>query len=226
MFAVLKKELKSYFYTPIGYIFISLFLVAMSFVFYNYTFSQGNLHFEYVIWDSTVVLTFLIPVITMRMFSEEKKNGTDQLLVTSPKSIITIVFGKFFTATFVTIITCLLMFAYYGILSKFGHVNIVEPLVAMLGFILLSMAFISFGMFASAITEHQVIAAIIPIVFFLLLSFASIQTGLLQFFSLTQMYQKFPQGIISLKEVVGYISFIFLFVFLTIIFLQRRKSVK
>ncbi len=226
MFAVLKKELKSYFYTPIGYIFISLFLVAMSFVFYNYTFSQGSLHFEYVIWDSTVVLTFLIPVITMRMFSEEKKNGTDQLLVTSPKSIITIVFGKFFAATFVTIITCLLMFAYYGILSKFGHVNIVEPLVAMLGFILLSMAFISFGMFASAITEHQVIAAIIPIVFFLLLSFASIQTGLLQFFSLTQMYQKFPQGIISLKEVVGYISFIFLFVFLTIIFLQRRKSVK
>ena len=225
MFAVLKKELKSYFYTPIGYIFISLFLVAMSFVFYNYTFSQGNLHFEYVIWDSTVVLTFLIPVITMRMFSEEKKNGTDQLLVTSPKSIITIVFGKFFAATFVTIITCLLMFAYYGILSKFGHVNIVEPIVAMLGFILL-MAFISFGMFASAITEHQVIAAIIPIVFFLLLSFASIQTGLLQFFSLTQMYQKFPQGIISLKEVVGYISFIFLFVFLTIIFLQRRKSVK
>ena len=223
---LLKKELKSYFYTPIGYIFISLFLVAMSFVFYNYTFSQGNLHFEYVIWDSTVVLTFLIPVITMRMFSEEKKNGTDQLLVTSPKSIITIVFGKFFAATFVTIITCLLMFAYYGILSKFGHVNIVEPLVAMLGFILLSMAFISFGMFASAITEHQVIAAIIPIVFFLLLSFASIQTGLLQFFSLTQMYQKFPQGIISLKEVVGYISFIFLFVFLTIIFLQRRKSVK
>ena len=99
----------------------------MSFVFYNYTFSQGNLHFEYVIWDSTVVLTFLIPVITMRMFSEEKKNGTDQLLVTSPKSIITIVFGKFFAATFVTIITCLLMFAYYGILSKFGHVNIVEP---------------------------------------------------------------------------------------------------
>ena len=117
------------------------------------------------------------------------------------------------------------MFAYYGILSKFGHVNIVEPLVAMLGFILLSMAFISFGMFASAITEHQVIAAIIPIVFFLLLSFASIQTGLLQFFSLTQMYQKFPQGIISLKEVVGYISFIFLFVFFdNYLFTKEEKA--
>lgn len=72
MFAVLKKELKSYFYTPIGYIFISLFLIAMSFVFYNFTFAQGSLHFEYVIYDSTVVLTFLIPVLTMRMFAEEK----------------------------------------------------------------------------------------------------------------------------------------------------------
>lgn len=146
--------------------------------------------------------------------------------MTSPKSVISIVLGKFLAATVVTIIACLLMFIYYGILSKFGHVNIVEPLVAMLGFLLLSMAFISFGMFASAITEHQVIAAIIPIVLFLLLSFLSVQEGIFQLFSLTQMYQKFPQGIISLKEVVGYVSFIFLFVFLTIIILQRRKSVK
>lgn len=226
MFAVLKKELKSYFYTPIGYIFISLFLIAMSFVFYQYTFSQGQLHFEYVIWDSTVVLTFLIPVITMRMFSEEKKSGTDQLLITSPKSIFSIVLGKFLAATAVTIVACLLMFIYYGILSKFGHVNIVEPLVAMLGFLLLSMAFISFGMFASALTEHQVIAAIIPIAFFLMLSFLNIGNGIFQLFSLTEMYQKFPLGIISLKEVVGYLSFIFLFVFLTIIILQRRKSIK
>lgn len=226
MFAVLKKELKSYFYTPIGYIFISLFLVAMSFVFYQFTFTQGSLHFEYVMADSTVVLTFLVPVITMRMFSEEKRSGTDQLLMTSPKSIISIVFGKFLAATVVTIISGLLMFLYYGILSKFGEVSIIEPLVAMLGFLLLSMAFISFGMFISALTEHQIIAAIIPIAFFLMLAILNLPDGLLKLFSLVEMYQKFPLGIISLKEVVGYISFIFLFVFLTIIILQRRKSIK
>lgn len=146
--------------------------------------------------------------------------------MTSPKSIISIVLGKFLAATLVTIITCLLMFIYYGILSKFGNVSIVEPLVAMLGFLLLSMAFISFGMFASALTEHQVIAAIIPIAFFLLISFLNTSEGILKLFSLTEMYQKFPLGIISLREVVGYISFIFLFVFLTIIILQRRKSIK
>lgn len=226
MLAVLKKELKTYFYTPIGYIFIALFLAVVSFVFYNYTFSQGSLHFEYVVWDSTVVLTFLIPVITMRMFAEERKSGTDQLLMTSPKSIISIVFGKFFAATIVALISCLLMFIYYGILSKFGKVSLIEPLVAMLGFMLLSMAYISFGMFASSITENQVIAAVISIGFFLVIQFLTSYEGVIQMFSLTQMYQKFPQGIISLKEVVGYATFIFLFTFLTIIILQRRKSVK
>jgi len=226
MLAVLKKELKSYFYTPIGYIFIALFLAVVSFVFYQYTFSAGSLHFEYVIWDSTVVLTFLIPVITMRMFAEEKKSGTDQLLMTSPKSILSIVFGKFFAATLVTLIACALMFIYYGILTRFGKVSLVEPLVAMLGFMLLSMSYISFGMFASSITENQVIAAVISIGFFLVISFLGSYQGVIGMFSLSEMYQKFPQGIISLKEVVGYATFTFLFTFLTIIVLQRRKSVK
>lgn len=226
MFAVLKKELKSYFYTPIGYVFIALFLVVVSFVFYNYTFVQGSLHFEYVVWDSTVVLAFLIPVVTMRMFAEEKKSGTDQLLMTSPKSIVSIVFGKFLAATVVVLVACLLMFIYYGILSKFGKVNLVEPLVAMLGFMLLSMAYISFGMFASSVTENQVVAAVISIGFFLLIQFTASSAGIFEMFSLVEMYQKFPYGIISLKEVVGYGTFICLFTFLTIIVLQRRKSVK
>lgn len=226
MLAVLKKELKSYFYTPIGYIFISLFLVTTSFVFYNYTFTQGSLHFEYVIWDSTIILIFLVPIITMRMFAEEKKSGTDQLIITSPRSIISIVLGKFLAATLITVISALLMFIYYGILSRFGNVSIVEPLVAILGFMLLSMAYISFGMFTSAITEHQVISAIIPIAFFFILAFVNIDKGIFKLFSLTEMYQKFPQGIISLNETVGYVSFIFLFTSLTIIILQRRKSTK
>ncbi len=226
MLAIIKKELKSYFFTPIGYIFIALFMIVVSFVFYMYTFAQGSLKFEYVVWDSTVVLSFIIPMLTMRMFAEEKKTGTDQLLMTSPKSIINIVLGKFFAATLVTVIGLALLFIYYAILRFFGNVSLVEPLVAMLGFVLLSMAYISFGMFASSITENQVIAAVVSIGFFLIVSFLQNYQGLVEMFSLVQMYQKFPQGIISLKEVVGYISFILLFVLLTIIILQRRKSVK
>ncbi len=226
MLAIIKKELKSYFFTPIGWVFIGLFMAVISFVFYTYTFSSGYLNFEYIIWDSTVVLAFIIPVLTMRMFAEEKKSGTDQLLMTSPKSIFSIVLGKFFAATLVVIIGMLFMFIYYGILRHFGEVSLIEPLVAMLGFLLLSMSYISFGMFVSSITESQVIAAIISIGFFLTLSFLQNYEGFVEIFSLVQMYQKFPQGIISLKEVVGYATFILLFINMTIIILQRRKSVK
>ena len=226
MLAVIKKELKIYFVTPIGYVFIALFLAVVSFVFYTYTFASGYLNFEYIIWDSTVVLAFIIPVLTMRMFAEEKKSGTDQLIMTSPKSIVSIVLGKFFAATLVVVVGLLFMFVYYGILRYFGTVSLVQPLVAMLGFLLLAMAYISFGMFASSITENQVVAAVISIGFFLIISFLQNYQGIVEMFSLVQMYQKFPQGIISLKEVVGYVSFILLFVFLTMIVLQRRKSVK
>ncbi len=226
MFAVIKKELKSYFFTPIGYIFIALFLTVVSFLFYSSIFVSGYLNFEYIIWDSTVVLAFIVPVLTMRTFAEEKKSGTDQLLLTSPKSIVSIVFGKFFAATIVVIVAMLFMFIYYIILRHFGSVSIIEPLVAMLGFLLLAMSYIAFGMFASVITENQVIAAVVSIGFFLIIAFLQSYQGIVQMFSLVQMYQKFPQGIISLKEVVGYITFILLFTCLTIIILQRRKSVK
>ena len=226
MFAIIKKELKSYFFTPIGWVFIGLFLAVVSFVFYQYTFTSGYLNFEYIIWDSTVVLAFIIPVLTMRMFAEEKKNGTDQLLMTSPKSIDSIVLGKFLATTLVVVIGTLLMFIYYGILRHFGTVSLTEPLVAMLGLLLLAMSYISFGMFVSSITENQIVAAIVSIGFFLILSFLQNYQGIVEIFSLVQMYQKFPQGIISLKEVVGYVTFILLFVSLTIIVLQRRKSVK
>ena len=226
MFAIIKKELKSYFFTPIGWVFIGLFLAVVSFVFYQYTFTSGYLNFEYIIWDSTVVLAFIIPVLTMRMFAEEKKNGTDQLLMTSPKSIVSIVLGKFLAATLVVVIGTLLMFIYYGILRHFGTVSLTEPLVAMLGLLLLAMSYISFGMFVSSITENQIVAAIVSIGFLLILSFLQNYQGIVEIFSLVQMYQKFPQGIISLKEVVGYVTFILLFVSLTIIVLQRRKSVK
>ncbi len=226
MFAIIKKELKSYFFTPIGWVFIGLFLAVLGVVFYAYTFIQGALNFEYIIWDSTIVLAFIVPILTMRMFAEEKKSGTDQLLMTSPKSIVSIVLGKFFAATIVVIIGMLFMFIYYGILRHFGNVSLVEPLVALIGFLLLAMSYISFGMFVSSITESQVIAAVISIGFFLIISFMQNFQGIIEMFSLVQMYQKFPQGIISLKEVVGYVTFILLFVSLTIIVLQRRKSVK
>ena len=231
MFAVFKKELKTYFLTPLGYIFIAVFMALFSVVFYSMIFSGGEegvlAKFEYVIANSIVILTFITPVLTMRMFAEEKAQGTDQLLFTSPRSIVGIVFGKFFAAAAVILITIALMMIYFFILSKFADPSLKVALVAMLGFLLISLAYISFGMFASSIASSQLIAAIITIGFFVITSFFNYTSdSIMSIFSLMGMYQKFPLGVIALKEVIGFVSFIGLFLLLTMIILQRRKSVK
>ena len=218
MFAVIKKELKSYLLSPIGYIFIGLFLLMFSILFYNSIFKAGVAYFQYAFYDASTIMTFLIPVLTMRMFSEERKNGTEQLLLTSPRSITSIVLGKFFAAGIIMIITEALTLIYFAILKYFGNPSLLVALNTLLGFLLLSLAYISFGMFASSLPENQIVAAIITIAFFLFVSFFQSSVGILSMFSLVSMFQKFPLGIIALKEVVGYLSFTVLFILLAVIF--------
>ena len=226
MFAVLKKELKSYFLSPIGYVFIGLFLLMTSVFFYLDILSYGMSKFESMFYSLATILTFITPILTMRMFSEEKKEGTDQLLFTSPRGITSIVFGKFLAALCVLLITELLTFIYYFILMYFGKPDFVSSIVTLGGFLLLGAAYISFGMFASSITENQVIAAILTIGFFILTWFLPDINEIFSSLSLINMFDKFPSGQIDLSEIVTFVSFTLLFVALTIIVLQRRKSVK
>ena len=226
MFAVLKKELKSYFLSPIGYVFIGLFLLMTSIFFYLDILSYGMSKFESMFYSLATILTFITPILTMRMFSEEKKEGTDQLLFTSPRGITSIVFGKFLAALCVLLITELLTFIYYFILMYFGSPDFVSSIVTLGGFLLLGAAYISFGMFASSITENQVVAAILTIGFFILTWFLPEINEIFSSLSLINMFDKFPSGQIDLSEIVTFVSFILLFVALTIIVLQRRKSVK
>ena len=226
MFAVLKKELKSYFLSPIGYVFIGLFLLMTSLFFYLDILSYGMSKFESMFYSLATILTFITPILTMRMFSEEKKEGTDQLLFTSPRGITSIVFGKFLAALCVLLITELSTFIYYFILMYFGSPDFVSAIVTLGGFLLLGAAYISFGMFASSITENQVIAAILTIGFFILTWFLPDINEIFSSLSLINMFDKFPSGQIALSEIVTFVSFTLLFVALTIIVLQRRKSVK
>ena len=226
MFAVLKKELKSYFLSPIGYVFIGLFLLMTSVFFYLDILSYGMSKFQNMFYSLATILTFITPILTMRMFSEEKKEGTDQLLFTSPRGITSIVFGKFLAALCVLLITELLTFIYYFILMYFGKPDFVSSIVTLGGFLLLGAAYISFGMFASSITENQVVAAILTIGFFILTWFLPDINEIFSSLSLINMFDKFPSGQIDLSEIVTFVSFTLLFVALTIIVLQRRKSVK
>lgn len=226
MLAVFKKELKSYLLSPIGYVFVGLFLIMFSTFFFTTIFKSQVINFEYLFYNGATILTFITPVLTMRMFSEERKSGTEQLVLTSPRSITSVVLGKFLAAAVVILITEAFTLMYYFILKYFGNPSFKVALSTLFGFFLLSLAYISFGMFASSLTENQIVASVLTIGTFIVMWFLPNFNTNLEMFSLIQIFDKFPQGIISISEIVTFVSFSVLFILLTIVVLQRRKSVK
>lgn len=228
MWAVIKKEIKSYFYSPIGYIFIGVFLTMFSIAFYTEVFQYKSANFEYIFYSLTIMLTLIaiIPILTMRTIAEERKIGTEQLLLTSPLNISKIVLGKFLAALLIVIITLLCTFMYFAILSFFGTPHITTALVTMFGFLLLSSSYIALGIFASSITENQIIAVIVTIGAFMLNWLLPLFSNIFNNFSLINLYAKFPSGQIDIADTVTFILFTIVCLLLTVIFMQRRKSVR
>ena len=226
MLAVIKKELKTYFCSPVGYVFIGLFLIMFSIFFYVDVFKYQSTNFEYIFYSGATILTFIVPILTMRTIAEERKTGTEQLLLTSPLSITKVVLGKFIAATIIVVITELCTFLYFGILSYFGKPHISTALVTLLGFLLLAMSYISFGILASSITENQIIAGVITVGFFILTWFLPQFNTVFTNYSLINMFSKFPSGQIDIADTVTYVTFTIMCLLLTVIVMQRRKSVK
>ena len=227
MWAVFKKELKSYFLSPIGYVVVGILLLVASVFFYLTTVKYssidlGGLYFYTALYG----LLIAVPLLTMRMFSEERKTGTEQLVLTSPVSITGVVLGKFLAAMAVITIALIISFMYFGILCYFGSPNILVVLVAMLGFLLISGTAVSIGMFASSITESQVIAGVLTMGFLIITLFVpDLDIGLPDI-AIMSFYQIFPSGVIKLSDVVGPVSLALMFIAFTIIVMQRRKLVK
>ena len=226
MWAIIKKEFKSYFFSPVGYVFIGLFLIMFSIFFYTEVFYYQSANFEYIFYSGATILTFIIPILTMRTIAEERKSGTEQLILTSPISITKIVLGKFISATLIVVITELCTFLYFGILCFFGTPHLTTALVTLLGFLLLAMSYISFGILASSITENQIIAGVITIGFFILTWFLPNFSSIFTNFSLINLFTNFPQGQINIADTVTFITFTVMCILLTILVIQRRKSVR
>lgn len=226
MLPIIKKEVKTYFLSPIAYVFIGIFALISSFVFYNTVLYPLN-RFEEMFNIISFLFLIIIPVLTMRMFSEERKNGTEQLLYTSPRSITSIVLGKYFSAVIVMIIYEILLMVYGGILLILGQLNIGTTLIALMGLLFLAMADISFGMFISSLTENQIIAGIVTmaglIIMFLI---PTVNTNLLRFSIIDVFWTTFSKGIITIQGSFLLLSFSMLFITLTIISINRRKKLK
>lgn len=227
MWAIYKKELKTYFLSPIGYIAIGIFMLMYSIFFYLTTIAYGSVDMGNLYYATARYgLLLMAPLLTMRMFSEERKNGTEQLLLTSPRSVTSIVLGKFFAAVTVIFITVLLSTIYSVIISFFGTVNIPTVIVTMFGFLLVGMAAIAVGTLASSITENQIIAAIITIIVIVAPWFLVDISSVFSSIDLMDKFMKFPYGLISVSDLVSLISIIVMCLLITIVLIKRRKAVK
>lgn len=234
MWAIVKKEVKTYFLSPIGYIFIGVFLLAFSLSFnLEVNYSGGaivnvkNIYlYIFTYLPTIIVFSLLIPMLTMRSFAEERKNGTEQLLLTSPVSVTKIVLAKFISAMTIVLIAVAGTLMYLAIVCFFGKPDVPAVLITILGFILLCMSYVSFGIFASSLTENQIIAAMISIITFILTWVLPVFIPKLEAFSLIGMFNKFTTGQIDIAHTITFIALTVLCIILTIIVMQRRKSAK
>lgn len=168
MWAIYKRELKAYFTSMAGYFFLAFFLVFLGiyFVVYNLVYAYAN--FEYVLASITFIFIVIVPVITMRILAEEKKQKTDQLLFTSPVSITGIVLGKYFAVVTVFLIAMCVTLFYPLVLSQFGTISMGVAYSSILGFFLMGCAYLAIGVFLSAVAENQMIAAVLSVIVILM----------------------------------------------------------
>lgn len=234
MLAIYKREIKAYFTTMIGYVFVavSLFLIGLGFFAYNLY--QERPYFSYTIQGCTLVLLVTIPFLTMNLLVREKKAKTEQMLFSSSASVVSIAVGKFLAAFSVFLIPCVISCVYPLILNRFGTVPIAEAYVAILGFVFYGAACIAIGMFFSSIVKYQVLAAILSfIVLFLGYIMASIISlftateglisNILGVYDLSTPLNYMTNGVIDFVAIFYYVSMTALFIFLTAQSIQKRR---
>ena len=199
MTAIYKRELKSYLTSMVGYLFIFFVLVLTGIYFSAYQLSAAYPTFETTLSAVTFVFLIGVPILTMRVLAEERKQKTDQLLLTAPVSVGNIVTGKYLALVTVYAIPILVLCTYPLIMSKFGTVDFGTAYTAILGFFLLGCANIAIGLFMSALTESQVIAAVLT---FVLLFAFYMMNGISSFFSKTSMSTCVTFGLLILAAAI------------------------
>ncbi len=168
MLAIYKKELRSYFTSMIGYVFISVFLLIVGIFFVVQNLLSQSANIEYTLSSITFVFVLLVPLLTMRIMAEENKQKTDQLLYTSPVTANSIVLGKFLAVLSIFGIVMLITCLFPLIMKLYGTVPMASGYASIFGFLLLGAAYLSIGLFISSLTESQVVAAVVTYIVFLL----------------------------------------------------------
>ena len=233
MSAITKKELKAYFLSPIGYVFMGVMLLMFGF-FYAQVIAGGSSGYIPDVYSSVFVwvMMILLPLITMRSFSEETRNKTDQGLLTAPVGVLSIVFGKFLAAFLMFAITMMLSLIPAVIITFVSSPDWPKILCTFLGALLCGAAFIAIGNFISSLTQSQMVAAIATFgVSMLLLLVGSLSSSvnstalqnILNWLSFNARYQPFTKGVFDISSMVFFLSVVAVFVFLTARKLESKR---
>jgi ABC-2 type transport system permease protein len=238
--ALAEKELRSYFASPIAYVIIGFFSLVFGWFYIvsvNY-FMQASLQMGLpgqgqinvntmairpLLGNVAVVALFVLPLITMRTYSEEKRSGTIELLLTSPLTDFQIIMGKFLGAVSLYALMLGVTFVHMGILFVYGNPEWKPIVTGYLGLLLMGGSFISIGLWISSMTRNQIVAGMVTFAFFLLMwtinwaadSAGPVMQKVLQAVSITGHLDDFSKGVISLSNLVYYLSFIGFGLFLT-----------
>ena len=228
---IYQREIKSYFYSPIAYVVISVFLIASGFFF------AGNLQF----WQEASLkgsldsiqffLLLLTPVITMKLFAEETKSGTIETLMTSPVTDFDVVFGKFLAALSLYIVMILPTWIFVLFLTIFGNPDFGPIFSSYIGLILMGGLFVSVGLLISSFTKNQVVAAVIGIVSLIILWVVGFLSTYgegwfyetLRYAATFDHWESFTKGIVDTRDVIYYLSFSTLLLFITVRNVESRK---
>lgn len=232
MGAIYRREMNAFFTSGLAYVFLAVYFLFSGYFFYAGTLTQATTDTSSMFGALFLVVLFLIPILTMRLLSEEKKQKTDQGLLTAPVGLWSIVLGKYFAALTLFVIATSVVFIYAFILSYFGTVIWATLLANYFAMLLLGAAFIAVGVFISSLTENQMASAVASfVVLMLLYMIDSIGSGItiefikniftsLSFYS---RYIEFTMGIFNLSSVIFYLSAAFLFNFFTVRILEKRR---
>lgn len=236
MKAIYKREVASYFKSMTGYVFLFFVFLIVGIYFYAYNLLNGYPSMNVTFNSITFIFLLAVPVLTMRVLAEERRQKTDQLLITAPVSVAKIVLGKFFALLTVYLIPIGVICIYPLIMRIFGKISFAQNYTAILGFFLLGAANIAVGLFISSLTENTIIAAVLTfVVMFLsyimsgLESFlpSSMSDGivyhLLEALNVDGHFQSFVDGTFEVTAVVYFFSVMFVFVFLTMQSIKKRR---
>ena len=234
MLAIFKRELKSYFTTPTGYIFMAVFLALSGLIFNVYTFMSGTSETAGYFMTLLFVFIIVIPILTMRLLSEERRSKTEQILLTSPVSIWSMILAKFFAAYTMFVITFAISeIIHFSFLSMYADtINYAKVFGSFIGVCLIGAAFIAIGLFLSSLTESQVVAAITTMAVIIVLVLAStLATSVgndalrvvIKWLAIFSRFSPFSYGIFDIPSVVYYISLSVIFLFLTVRVYEKRR---